>query len=106
MPYWRMKLSREEELFLRHWMYDEAHYEGGEGPAKVLQLRHRAIPAELAVVIAAAFPDLADQEAAALGPPAEPPIWPWSEDAFRTRVAEARALLAKIRRPAQTPQLG
>ena len=27
-----MKLSRDEELFLRHWMYDEVHYEEGPGP--------------------------------------------------------------------------
>ena len=58
----RMRLSREEEVFLRHWMYDETHYQEGPGPAKQLQLRHRAIPADLAAIIAAAFPDLSEQE--------------------------------------------
>ena len=33
-----MKLSRDEEVFLRHWMYDEVHYRDGQGPAKRLQL--------------------------------------------------------------------
>jgi hypothetical protein len=90
----QMKLSREEEVFLRHWMYDEVHYSEGQGPAKQLQVQHRAVPADLAVLIAAAIPDLADQEAAGLGPPpAEPPIWPWSEDLLRSRLAEARTAL-------------
>ena len=75
----KMKLSHDEEAFLRHWMYDEVHYRDGQGPAKRSQLEHRAVPADLAVLIAAALPDLADQEAAGLGsPPAEPPTWPWS----------------------------
>lgn len=51
-----VKLSRDEELFLRHWMYDEVHYQDGLGPAKQLQVRYRAVPADLAVLIAAAFP--------------------------------------------------
>ena len=42
-----MKLSRDEEIFLRHWIYDEAHYRDGTGPAKRLQREHRAIPADL-----------------------------------------------------------
>lgn len=96
-----MKLSREEELFLRHWMYDEAHYQEGEGPAKKLQLRHRAVPADLAIVIAAAFPDLSDQEATGTGPPPSgPPSWPWTEVTFRARVAEARTLLKRNTRGA------
>lgn len=91
----RMKLSRDEEAFLRHWMYDEFHYQDGPGPAKRLQLAHRAIPADLAVLIAAAIPDPEEQEGAGLGPPpAEPPAWPWTEAALRARVAEARAALA------------
>jgi hypothetical protein len=32
----RMKLSRDEKIFLWHWMYDEAHYQAGPGPAKRL----------------------------------------------------------------------
>jgi hypothetical protein len=90
-----MKPSRDEELFLRHWMYDEAPYQDGRGPAKQLQLRHRAIPADLATLITAAISDLADQEVAVLGPPpSEPPRWPWSEETFRTRLAEAEAALS------------
>jgi hypothetical protein len=90
-----LKLSREEEAFLRHWIYDEAHYQDGPGPAKLLQLHHQVIPADLATLIAAAIPDPADQEAASLGPPpVEPPAWPWSVEALRARLAEARAALA------------
>lgn len=61
-----MRLSRDEEVFLRHWMHDEVHYGEGTGPAKRLQLRHRAVPADLAVLIAAAIPDPSDQESAGL----------------------------------------
>jgi hypothetical protein len=32
----RMKRSREEEAYLRHWMFDEARYQEGQGPAKQL----------------------------------------------------------------------
>jgi hypothetical protein len=89
-----MKLSPNEELFLRHWMYDEVHYEEGSGPAKRLQIQHRAIPGELAILIAAAIPDPLEQERAGLDrPSAEPPIWPWSPDSLRARVAEAKAAL-------------
>jgi hypothetical protein len=74
-----MKLSREEEVFLRRWMYFEMRYQEGIGPAKRLQLQHQAVPADLATLIAAAIPDPAEQEAAGLGPPPpEPPVWPWS----------------------------
>ena len=91
-----MKLSRDEESFLRHWIDDEAHYQDGQGPAKRLQLQRKAIPADLATLIAAAIPDLSDQEAAGLGPPPpEPLTWPWSEETFRVRLAEARAILAE-----------
>ena len=83
-------------------MYDEVHYVEGPGPAKRLQVQRRAAPAELGVLIAAAFPDLAEQEAAGLGPPpAETPSWPWSEEAFRDRLREARTVLAE-RRTGQT----
>ena len=76
----RMKLSADEELFLRHWMYDEVHYQAGIGPAKRLQREHKIVPADLAVLIAAAIPDPVEQEASGLGPPpAQPPAWPWSE---------------------------
>jgi hypothetical protein len=48
------------------------------------------------VVIAAAFPKPAEQEAMALQTPAEGrPVWPWSEEAFTRRLAEARATLAE-----------
>jgi hypothetical protein len=89
-----MKLSREEEIFLRHWIYDEAHYREGTGPAKRLQVEHRAIPADLGTIIAAAMPSPADQEGAAVGPPpAEPPRWPWPGDSLGRRLADAEALL-------------
>ena len=89
-----MKLSREEEAYLRHWIFDEARYQEGQGPAKKLQLQHGATPAELAVLIAAALPNPADQESAAKGPsPTEQPLWPWSDVGFRERLAEARAIL-------------
>jgi hypothetical protein len=91
-----MNLSREEESFLRHWMYDEAHYQEGVGPAKRLQLQHGVVPADLAVLIAAAIPSPGDQWAAGYGSsPAESPVWPWSDEALRTRLAEARAVLAE-----------
>ena len=94
-----MKLSPDEELFLRHWMYDEVHYQDGPGPAKRLQLQHRVIPADLATLIAAAFPDPKEQEAAGLGPPpAHPPVWLWSEEVLHLRLTEARSALAAKRR--------
>src|SRR5262245_18477771 len=97
--YPRMRRSPEEESFLRHWMYDETHNQEGSGPAKRLQLQHRVIPADLAILIAVAIPAPADQEAAGSGPPpAEPPVWPWSEDALCTRLAEAQATLAERHR--------
>jgi hypothetical protein len=90
-----MKLSPDEERFLRHWMHDEAHYQEGQGLAKRLQLLHCAIPADLATLIAAAIPDPEDQQAAALAPPTHVPlIWPWSDAGFRARLAEARTILA------------
>jgi hypothetical protein len=64
------------------------------GQAKQLQREHHAISANLAVIIAAAISDLAEQWAAGVGPPpAEPPTWPWSKAAIDARLAEARALL-------------
>ena len=91
-----MRLCPEEEIFLRHWMYDEWNYERGQGPAKRLQLEHEVVPADLALVIAAAMPDATDQEAAAQRRPAEPPVWPWSEDSFRSRLTEARSALGVV----------
>ena len=94
----RMKLSREEEVFLRHWMYDEIHYKNGPGPAKRLQVKQHIPPADLSVLIAAAFPDPAEQQAAAVDPPpSEPLSWPWSDGAFQERLREARAALAQRR---------
>src|SRR5438045_1337075 len=91
----RMRLSREEETFLRHWMYDETHYQEGLGLAKRLQVQHRVAPADLATLVAAAFPDPLDQESIGLGPPpAEPPAWPWSAETFLRRLDDARATLA------------
>jgi hypothetical protein len=90
----RMKLSPEEERFLRHWIYDEVHYQTGSGPAKELQLLHRATPADLAMLIAAGLPDPNEQEAAGKGlPPREPPVWPWDDKTFHDRLLEARTVL-------------
>jgi hypothetical protein len=93
-----MRLSREEEVFLRQWIYDEARYRDGPGPAKRLQVQHQVKPADLAMLIAAVLPDPADQEAAALShPPCESPVWPWSDEAFQARLSEARAALSERR---------
>ena len=79
-------------------MYDEVHYQDGRGPAKVLQVRHRVTPADLGILIAAAIPDLRDQEAAGAGvPPKTQPIWPWTEASFGERLTEARSILAARR---------
>jgi hypothetical protein len=89
-----MKLSREEDIFLRHWIYDEWHFQEGRGHAKRLQLEHKVVPADLALIIAASIRDLGEQEAAAEGPPpTEPLTWPWTDDRFVRRVEEARELL-------------
>ncbi len=91
-----MKLSREEEIFLGHWMYEEMQYRAGPGPAKRLQFEHDVLSSDLAAVIAASIPLPAAQEAAGDGPPpAEPPIWPWFGEVFTSRLAEARTLLAQ-----------
>src|SRR5581483_1934351 len=96
-------LSGDEEVFLRHWMYDEAHYQDGTGPAKRLQVRYGVPPADLATLIAAAIPDPADQAAAGDGPPpAEAPRWPWTVESLRQRLVEARTIL-KSRGSAETP---
>ena len=90
-----MRLSPEEEIFLRWWMYDEVHFQEGRGPAKQLQLAHQAIPADLASIIAAAIPDPLEQEKAGLGPPPTGPVtWPWSEASLQARLAEARGAVA------------
>jgi hypothetical protein len=94
-----MKLSRDEEAYLRHWMYDEVHYRDGPAPAKALQRDHGVSPAELAILIAAAIPDPEDQAAAGFGPPPEGmPVWPWPEEEFRNRLADARSILAERHR--------
>ncbi len=91
----QMKLSPEEETFLRHWMYDEVHYQEGVGLAKKLQLQHGVRPAQLAELIAAAIPNPTDQAAAGVGPPKGLLTWPWSNQAFHDRLTEARACLAE-----------
>jgi hypothetical protein len=88
-----MKLSRDEEVFLRHWIYDEAHYRDGPGAAKRLQLARHVVPADLGAIIAAALPDPADQAAAAQARPAGTLAWPWDDATFRDRLAEARAIV-------------
>jgi hypothetical protein len=89
-----MKLCHEEEIFLRHWIYDEWHFREGTGPAKRLQVAHKVPPFELALIIAAAMTEPGEQEAAAEGPPpAEPPVWPWTADNCARRVEEACELL-------------
>lgn len=94
----RMKLSREEEGFLRHWMFDEVHYAEGPGAAKKLQVAHGVVPADLAVIIAASFPDTAEQRSAGQGPPpSSPPVWPWGNDTFQDRLREARTLIESRR---------
>ena len=64
----KMKLSPEEERFLRRWIYDEAHFQEGAGPARPMQVAHAVVAADVDTPIAAAMPDLAEQEAAAGGP--------------------------------------
>jgi hypothetical protein len=89
-----MKLSPDEERFLRHWMYDEVHFREGTGQAKRLQVEHRVPPADLATIIAVAIPDPREQEAAGLGPPPPgPPAWPWTEERLKLRLAEAWAII-------------
>lgn len=90
----RMKLSHDEEIFLRHWVYDEMHYQDGSGAAKRLQVEHRVAPADMAILVAAAIPDPAEQENVGDGPPpSENPIWPWPDHALVARIAEARLIL-------------
>ena len=93
----KMKLSRDEEAFLHHWMRDEANFRDGPGPAKKLQLEHHAVPAQLAILIAAAIPDLDDQAAIVADPsPAAAPLWPWTEDSLNARLCEVQSALAEI----------
>ncbi|MCI0463139.1 MAG: hypothetical protein L0Z62_39840 [Gemmataceae bacterium] len=90
-----MKLSPEEELFLRHWMHDEWHFREGRGAAKQLQVESGVVPADLAALITAAFPDPAEQLALAENPPRAASLaWPWTEQTWKVRLAEARAVLA------------
>lgn len=94
----QMRLSRDEDLFLRRWMYDEVHYQEGQGPAKRLQIQHQAMPADLAVIVAAGIPDLVEQERIAGGAPSiSSPAWPWSDEEYRSRLAEARRVLSERR---------
>src|SRR5262245_46151848 len=89
-----MRLSRDEERFLRQWVYDEAHFRNGIGPAKRLPVEHRVVPADLAALVAAAMPDPQEQAEAAANPLVSAPTWPWDGDTFRARLAEARTVLA------------
>jgi hypothetical protein len=89
-----MKLSAEEELFLRHWMYDEVHYRERRGPAKMLQVERNVAPADLGALIAASMPEPKQQETAGVGPPPSTlPIWPWTGETLAERVAEAQTIL-------------
>jgi hypothetical protein len=91
----QMRLSPDEDYYLRHWMHEEMRYRDGPGLAKRLQFDHGVRSADLAALIAAAFSTPADQEAAGLGPPPEEaPHWPWSSESFQNRLQEAHRLLA------------
>lgn len=95
----RMKLSPDEERFLRHWIFDEAHYEDGPGVAKHLQLANGAIASDIASLIAAGIPDVDIQKTAASTPPTVArPAWPWTEQSLQTRLSEAREILAERQR--------
>ena len=105
-----MRLSRDEESFLRHWMYDEVHYQDGPGPAKRLQLEHGAVPADLATLIAAAIPDAADQRnrpaSASAGPSADVALargLAGERGSRRHRPRWAPHPLVTTPRPAQSP---
>jgi hypothetical protein len=91
----QMKLSRDEEIYLRHWMYEEMRYREGPGPAKRLQFEHGVASGDLAALIAAAMSAPADQQAAALDPPEPAPVWPWSAEAFQDRLQQAHQILAE-----------
>lgn len=102
-----MKLSPDEELFLRHWIYEEVHFREGSGAAKRLQIQHRAIPADLAKLIAAAIPDPETQESMGNGPPPpQSPRWPWSESSLRQRIDEAQRHLVPINENVQLVPAG
>lgn len=89
-----MKLSPDEDSFLRHWIRDEWHYRDGLGAAKQLQVQHNAIPADLALLIAAAYPDPGEQQTIAMAEaPVDSPVWPWSGESLAARVRIAREIL-------------
>src|SRR5260370_11943620 len=91
----RLTLSPEEGLFLPQWMFDEVHFEDGQGPAKRLQVAQVVRPAELSFLIAAALPDPAEQQAAVSDVTRSAcPTWPWSVQSFQDRLGEAQAILA------------
>jgi hypothetical protein len=89
-----MKLSPKEETFLRHWIFDELHFQDRTLPrlAKKLQVKHSVAPAELADIIAAWMPSSEEQVQAAEGPPpSTAPEWPWSSrEEFESLLAKAR----------------
>ena len=93
-----MKLSHEEDIFLRHWIYDEVHFHEGTGPAKRLQVAHKIPPANLALIIAAALTEAGAQEADGRWSAAHGIAgWPWPEDSCARRIEEARQLLGSPR---------
>lgn len=90
----QLNLSPDEETFLRQWMRDEANYLAGQGVAKRLQLAHRVPPADLAMLVAAAFPELQEQAAVVMDQPHAGEVsWPWTEATLRSRLQEAREYL-------------
>ena len=92
----KMKLSREEEAFLHQWMRDEANFRDGPGPAKKLQIEHHVVPAQLAILIAAAIPDPDDQAAIVADPAVAMTLWPWTDDSLNARLREAQTALAEV----------
>lgn len=89
-----MKLSLEEQAFLKQWMYDENHFMEGQGPAKRLQIAHGVRPGDLGLLVAAAIPDPAEQQAAAETPLKSAVAWPWTEDELSNRLLEARSIVS------------
>ncbi len=90
-----MRLSQNGEQFLTAWIRNELNYRGGAGPAKLLERKHRAKPAGLAMLIAAWIPDPREQyrRAETAGDPG-PLEWPWKdEEELHARLREARTVL-------------
>jgi len=87
-----MKLSREEEGFLRHWMYDKTHYQDGPGPAKQFCIEQPLLTWPPSLPLPS--PTWTTRKLPASGPRLMiPPMWPWIGDTLRTRIFEAQAAL-------------